>query len=235
MLVITNVTFAYRKHKVLNGVSLKARKGECIGILGTNGSGKSTLLSVIAGARKPSGGSICYNDQELLKKHRLHGELIGYVPQEPPLFPELSVKDNLRLWYAGNMDFKTWINEGIVSSLELSHVLNSPVRTLSGGMKKRVSIGCALVTMPSVLILDEPGAALDLVCREVIENFIESYLKNGGIVLIATHEETEMNLCNRLLVFQQGKLKEIDSAIRGKELSCLLRGQPFDMQKGEKS
>jgi ABC-type multidrug transport system ATPase subunit len=84
-----------------------------------------------------------------------------------------------------------------------------PVEKLSGGMKKRLSIACALAKDPPILILDEPGASLDIVCKEDIKNYLKSYLKNGGTVIITSHEEAELDLCNRMYLLQNGVLTEL--------------------------
>ena len=219
MLKVSDIEFSYRKKKVLCGLSFSASKGECIAIAGANGCGKSTLLSILSGASRPSGGSYQIAGQDALKNHEQILAHIGYVPQENPLIEELSVMDNLYLWYHGSKkELRAELGQGILNMLSLQDILTTPVRKLSGGTKKRVSIACALSNHPEILVLDEPGAALDLACKTDIRNYLVTYLKNGGTVILTTHEEAELSLCTRLLVMHDGKLREVDSSLRGTDL-----------------
>lgn len=219
MIEIENLTSAYGKKKVLQGVSLCAERGECIGIVGPNGCGKSTLLTVMAGVLKPSSGKLFYYGKNALKNRVVFQKMTGYVPQENPLMPELSVYDNLRLWYPDKAELAKELEEGFLQILGIPAFLKMPVSKLSGGMKKRVSIGIALSGMPPVLILDEPSAALDLVCKEDIRRYLQIYLERKGTVVITTHEESELSLCSSLYVMKDGKLEGVDRTLRGKELT----------------
>ena len=219
MIELENLTSAYGKKKVLRGVSLYAERGECIGIVGPNGCGKSTLLSVMAGVLKPSSGKLFYYGKNALKNRVVFQKMTGYVPQENPLMPELSVYDNLRLWYPDKAELAKELEEGFLQILGIPAFLKMPVSKLSGGMKKRVSIGIALSGMPPVLILDEPSAALDLVCKEDIRRYLQIYLERKGTVVITTHEESELSLCSGLYVMKDGKLEGVDRTLRGKELT----------------
>ena len=145
--------------------------------------------------------------------------MVGYVPQDNPLFEELTVRDNLRLWYSESpYSMEKDLSSGLLSVLKLSEMLSLRVSRLSGGMKKRVSIGCALAAHPPILILDEPSAALDLICKEDIRRYLTMYLKQKGTILITTHEEAELDLCNRLYILKKGKLAERDPKLRGAAL-----------------
>ena len=219
MIEIENLTSAYGKKKVLQGISLNAERGECIGIVGPNGCGKSTLLSVMAGVLKPLSGRLYYYGKNALENRVVFQKMTGYVPQENPLMPELSVYDNLRLWYPDKAELAKELEEGFLQILGIPSFFKVPVSKLSGGMKKRVSIGIALSGMPPVLILDEPSAALDLVCKEDIRRYLQIYLERKGTVVITTHEESELSLCGSLYVMKDGKLAEVDRTLRGKELT----------------
>lgn len=219
MIEIENLTSAYGKKKVLQGVSLYAERRECIGIVGPNGCGKSTLLSVMAGVLKPSSGKLFYYGKNALENRVVFQKMTGYVPQEDPLMPELSVYDNLRLWYPDKTELAKELEDGFLQILGIPAFLKMPVSKLSGGMKKRVSIGIALSGLPPVLILDEPSAALDLVCKEDIRRYLQIYLEKKGTVVITTHEEGELTLCSSLYVMRDGKLEGVDRTLRGKELT----------------
>lgn len=223
MLEVTDIQLNYGKKQVLRQVSFHADAGMCIGILGTNGCGKSTLLKVLAGVLPPKSGSVSYNGENACQNQDLFVQYAGYVPQDNPLIEELTVRDNLKLWYAGSAsDMQAELEQGVLHMLELHTVLKSKVCTLSGGLKKRLSIGIALANRPQVLILDEPTTALDLPCKAQIRSYLRLYLQNGGAVIITTHEEPDLDLCHRLLVLQDGILREIPRTARGKELSNYL-------------
>lgn len=220
MIEVENLTGAYGKKKVLQGVTFGGERGECIGIVGPNGCGKSTLLSMLAGVLRPLSGGISYYGKDALKNRIVFQKMTGYVPQENPLMPELSVYDNLKLWYPDRKVLQKELEEGFLQILGIPAFLKMPVAKLSGGMKKRVSIGIALSGMPPVLILDEPSAALDLVCKEDIKRYLQIYLERKGTVVITTHEESELSLCNSLYVMKSGKLSQVDASLRGSALTA---------------
>ncbi|MCM1538046.1 MAG: ABC transporter ATP-binding protein [bacterium] len=223
MISIEDISFSYRKKNILRSVSLEIRQGDCIGFLGANGCGKSTLLSLIAGVRTPKSGRILFDGKPLNTALKQSGA-IGYVPQDNPLIPDLSVRDNLKLWYHGDhAQFQKELSEGFLHLLGVSDFLHMPAAKLSGGMKKRVSIGMALQNHPRVLILDEPSAALDLPCKADIRSYLSVYLQNGGTILITTHEETELVLCSRLYLLYDGQLHQTEPTMRGEQLLALIQ------------
>ena len=212
---VKDLQFAYGKHQVLQGLSFSAERGQCIGIVGKNGCGKSTLMGILAGMRKPKAGQTLYEGQDACRDKTLFQKIVGFVPQENTLFEELKVWDNLCLWYPDRKTLEQELKAGILAELGLSPLAGKRVKTLSGGQKKRVSIGCALAGQPRILILDEPGASLDLVAKEEITAYLTAYKRQGGTILITTHEEQELKLCDRLLILRDGKLTETDPTLRG--------------------
>lgn len=202
---IENICKKYKNKVILNEVSLSMDRGTCVGILGGNGSGKSTLLSIIAGVQKADAGKIYWQEKDLLKNKKLREEVIGYVPQGNPLYEELTAWDNLRLWY-GKAELKKELSDGVLALLGINEFVRMPVCKMSGGMKKRVSIGCSVANHPQVLLLDEPSAALDLPCKQRIYEYMERFRAEGGRILIATHEVTEVALCDACYILKDGKL-----------------------------
>ena len=201
-----HISFSYRKKEVLRDVSFTAKEGDFIGIVGKNGCGKSTLLSVLAGVRRPAGGTISFEGAPMFSKKSVPADIIGYVPQLNPLLPELSVRDNLRLWLRNTADASEGTPDSLYLQMGLTEYLQVPVAKLSEGLKKRVSIASVLQNNPKILILDEPSAALDLPCKEVIHEQLLTFAKKGGIVLFTTHEEAEFSLCNTLYILKEGIL-----------------------------
>lgn len=208
MLCVEHISFSYRKKEVLRDVSFTAKEGDFIGIIGKNGCGKSTLLSVLAGVRRPANGTVSYNGGALFSGKEIPADLIGYVPQLNPLLPELSVRDNLKLW---NRSHTTSADDTTLfyRQMGLTDYLHTPVAKLSEGLKKRVSIASVLQNSPKILILDEPSAALDLPCKEVIHEQLLTFAKSGGIILFTTHEEAEFPLCTTLYILKDGILQTV--------------------------
>lgn len=196
---------SYKQKQVLRNITFQADNGCCIGILGGNGAGKSTLLSVLAGIQKADAGSFRYNGVELLKDPTHRSAVVGYVPQGTPLIPELTAKDNLLLWYDRNI-MRAELDNGVLKLLGIDEFINVPVRKMSGGMKKRLSIGCAVAGRPPVLLLDEPTAALDLACKRDIALYLDSYKKAGGIIIMTTHDVSELPVCDVCYIMRDGVL-----------------------------
>lgn len=202
---VTGIKKAYSRKKVLADISFSVDAGSCVAILGSNGSGKSTLLSILAGVRGADGGSFFYRGTDLLHHPGQIPKVLGYVPQGDPLMEELNAWDNLRMWY-DRETLRRELSVGALKLLGIDSFLKTPVRRMSGGMKKRLSIGCAVVSHPGILVLDEPSAALDPVCKENIRAFLDVYRKEGGIVLMATHDAQDLELCNVCYILRGGVL-----------------------------
>lgn len=205
MIEIKNVKKKYGKHTVLSGVDFTVEPGEIVGILGENGSGKSTLLTILAGLQKPNSGFFNIDGKDLLKNTKLRNELVAYVPQETPLIIELTAWDNLRMWYKPDR-LKKELQDGFLAMLGIDQFIKVPVNQMSGGMKKRLTIGCAINSRPKLMLLDEPTAALDLVCKERIYTYFEQFKRQGGSLIIATHEVQEIELCDKCFILKEGKL-----------------------------
>lgn len=190
MIKLDKISFSYGKTKILNNISLTAETGKCIVIAGPNGSGKSTLLSIIAGARKASDGKAEISDK------------IGYVPQGIALFEDLSVKENVKFFAAVN---KIKVSDLNKLPFNLTPIANKKVSKLSTGMKKRVSIVCALVSDPYVIILDEPCAALDIIYRDELLELINELKNNGKIIIYVGHDFNEISrIYDTLLLIKNG-------------------------------
>ncbi len=202
---INSISKHFGSRSVLKDVCLQAQSGNCIGILGSNGSGKSTLLSILAGTVSCDGGSFLCDGLDLLKNRKRMGEFVGYVPQGTPLLEELTVRDNLLLWYSRDR-LRQELQNGVLQLLGLDGMLSMPVRKLSGGMKKRLSIGCAVAKHPPILLLDEPTAALDMACKEAVTQYLQRYKRSGGILLLVTHEVPDLALCDRCYILKDGLL-----------------------------
>lgn len=206
---ISGIKKHYGKKNVLNNVSFTVESGKCIGILGGNGCGKSTLLSILAGIQKCDCGSFKCDGVDLLKETKKRSELVGYVPQGTPLMEELTAKDNLSLWYSKN-EMEKELSDGVLRMLGIGEFLKTTVAKMSGGMKKRLSIGCSVSKKPPILLLDEPMAALDLVCKKNISEYLRQHKEKGGIVIISTHDVLELGLCDEWYIIKDGILNPFE-------------------------
>ncbi len=194
----------YGRRTVLKGCTVVAAHGECVGVAGRNGSGKSTLLGVLAGVRKPTSGTLRYEGRDLLKTGGRISDVVAYVPQTNPLIEELTAKENLQLLSGRHVREE----EAVCERLQLGEFFRTKVRELSGGMKRRLAIACALADPKPVLIMDEPTSALDLHQKEIIYDYLTFYQEQGGIVVMATHEIEEMHFCDRLYLISGGTAEE---------------------------
>ena len=193
----------------MDDISFTAEKGQCIGIIGANGCGKTTLLSIMAGVNKAQSGKIYYNN-ELADRKSVFKKYIAYVPQEYPLIDELTTKDNLLLWLGSNRKIKDGFENGVYKDLGIDEFLNKQVNELSGGMKRRLSIGISLSNNAPIMLLDEPGSALDIYGKQEVNSYISNYVKNGGTVVMSTHDRDEIDLCTKLYKIEDGILKECE-------------------------
>ena len=197
---VQHVSQNYGKKEVLNDVSFEAAPGSIVGIIGINGGGKSTLLSILAGINSPESGQFLCFGTDMFHNKEAFRRLIGYLPQDNPLLEELSVADNLRLWYGS----KIREDLPVLDEMQLRDLLPLKVKSLSGGMKRRLSIACAVALSQPVLILDEPSSSLDLHQKKIISDYIRSYTRKCGIVLLSTHDMEEIRLCTDIFYLEKG-------------------------------
>lgn len=197
MLEITKISKRYGAMQVLRDVSLRCERGEAVCLAGANAAGKTTLLTIAAGLQKADSGVV-----------QADGKM-GFVPQEGALLEQLSVKDNLRLWYAAaNLSVKPLGEDSPERLFGLLPYAGKRVSKLSGGMKKRVSIACALAGNPDYLVLDEPFTALDLPSRTEILTLLCRLKEQGTGVLFSSHDQTAIaGVADRLLVLEEGAVR----------------------------
>lgn len=216
-MIIQNISKSYKNKQILSDISFDAEPGSCIGILGCNGSGKSTLLNILAGVLKPDSGAFIFEKTNLFENHAFRSSTVGFVPQNPPLFEELNAWDNLSLWYDKNA-LKKELHNGVLKMLGIDEFLKTPVCKMSGGMKKRLAIGCAVCGNPKILLLDEPSSALDIICKQNIIDYLKDFKAQGGIIILATHDLNELEICDKLYILKDKKLSSYNYTGNPKEL-----------------
>lgn len=195
----------FGKKSPLCDINFSIQSGQCVAILGKNGSGKSTLLSILAGAQRRDDGEFFLDGKDLFRNRALLASQVGYVPQGTPLLDELNARDNLLLWY-DKKSLARELNGGVLDMLGVNEFINVTVSKMSGGMKKRLSIGCSMAKFPSLLLLDEPCAALDPVCKQSIYEYLEIFKKRGGALILTTHDESDLALCDKIFILKNGIL-----------------------------
>ena len=222
---IQHADFSYRNNHVLKDLNFTLPLGESIAILGANGSGKSTLLSILSGTLKCPGAKMLLNGDDLLKNRAAHRKLIGYVPQTDPLMPDMSVYDNLLLWFQGSKaEFAESLNGPAIKMLKIEDFLKKNVRALSGGMRKRAALALAMINVPKILILDEPAAALDLCYKADVRDYLSSLHEAGHTLILTTHDEEDLSIITKLYLLKEGSLTPSDPNLRGDDLIKAIRG-----------
>ena len=208
-----NVEKSYGALQALAGVSLAVAEGEFFGLLGPNGAGKTTLISIIAGLARASAGQVRVMGADVIKDYRRARRMLGVVPQELVFDPFFTVRETLRIQsgYYGLRNNDAWIDE-VIHHLDLGAKADANMRTLSGGMKRRVLVAQALVHRPPVIVLDEPTAGVDVELRQGLWQFIRRLNRDGHTIVLTTHylEEAE-ELCDRIAMLKAGRVVALDS------------------------
>jgi len=196
-LTLASLTTRYGGRKILNKLELSVAGGEVIGVFGPNGSGKSTLLRCIAGLLRPSSGSVKLhvNDVDSSAPAMLRS-MVGYVSPELNLYPELTARENLQ-FFADVTSRRSKPIQDLLTQVGLGKRLDDPIGNYSSGMRQRVRLALAALHEPAILLLDEPGLALDEAGQEVVLSMIREQQQRGGIVILATNDQRERELVQR--------------------------------------
>jgi ABC-2 type transport system ATP-binding protein len=206
-----------RKHfgplQALGGIELEICKGEFFALLGPNGAGKTTLINIIAGLTLADSGSVRVMGYDVCSNYRQARRMLGVVPQELVFDPFFTVRETLTIQsgYYGLKNNDEWIEE-IIHNLDLDDRADANMRSLSGGMKRRVLVAQALVHKPPVIVLDEPTAGVDVELRQGLWRFIKQLNGKGHTIVLTTHylDEAEA-LCSRVAMLKQGNIVALDS------------------------
>lgn len=208
-----NIARHFGAVQALSGVDLVVEAGEFFGLLGPNGAGKTTLISILAGLVRADTGTARVLGHDVVTDYRTARRLLGVVPQELVFDPFFSVRETLEIQsgYFGIRGNDDWIDE-ILHHLDLTARAGANMRSLSGGMKRRVLIGQALVHKPPVIVLDEPTAGVDVELRQSLWSFIRKLNHDGHTIILTTHylEEAEA-LCARIAMLKAGKIVALDT------------------------
>ena len=214
MIQVKNVTKKYGKFTAVEDITFTINDGEVVGFLGPNGAGKSTTMNMITGFIEPTEGSIEINGYDITKKSKKAKKQIGYMPENVPLYMDLTVKEFISYMAELKLVERSKRKEEVQQVLKemgLLEVQNKLIRNLSRGYKQRVSMAGALVGNPDVLILDEPTVGLDP--KQIIE--IWNLIKNLGkkhTIILSSHILSEISqICERVIILNKGKIVAIDT------------------------
>ena len=199
---VDSVTKEFGDIKALDGVTLRVRQGEIYGLLGPNGAGKTTLIRSIVGLIAPNSGTVTVLGRKLPNLDVLRQ--VGYMTQQAALYPGLSVEENVRFFAA-----IYGVDSGVKDALEFVDLYTrrgSVVSTLSGGMRQRCSLACALVHRPQLLLLDEPTVGVDPQLRVELWEQFRGMAADGTTIIVSSHVMDEAERCQRLGLIQYGRL-----------------------------
>lgn len=212
MIEIKNISKRFGKLQVLNDISIKLNKGECIAMIGPNGCGKTTLIKSILGMVLPNSGEILF-DGKSIKKDIEYRRNIGYMPQIGR-YPENMTIGQIINMVKGIRNEDETLDEELYDKFDIEHLLGKKMRTLSGGTTQKVSATLAFLFNPDVLILDEPTAGLDPLASEILKDKIIKEKQNGKLILITSHLLSELDdLVSQIIFMQDGHLifhKEVE-------------------------
>lgn len=212
MVKVENISKSFKKVQALNDVSFHAEKGELFGIIGPDGAGKTTLFRIMTTLTIPDNGSVLINNRSILKDYMEIRKNIGYMPGRFALYQDLTVEENLNFFASV---FNTTIEENyhLVKGI-YSHIApfkNRKAGKLSGGMKQKLALSCALIHKPEVLFLDEPTTGVDPVSRKEFWDMLYD-LKNMGItIIVSTPYMDEASRCDRIALMKNGAFIDVDT------------------------
>lgn len=210
MIEINDLSKSYGEIQALQSTNISIQKGEIVGLLGPNGAGKTTLMKMITGVLEPDTGTVSISGFDIVRDRAKAQTKIGYLPENAPLYPELSVQDYLLMM----AELRKILPEDQISAVRdavkavnLENVVTRPIGQLSKGMRQRVGLAQAILHKPEILILDEPTVGLDPTQIIEIRQLIKTLAKQST-VLFSTHILSEVEaLCDRVIMIMNGKIK----------------------------
>ena len=212
------------KKPVLSNVNFSISKGEIVGIIGSSGVGKTTLLRTLIGYYRPDSGQILFNSSVAAQDSSTIRRIFGFTSQDDSIYPELTVAENLRYFATlYGIERRQAAQQAVflLKFLDLVGKEDVVAEDLSGGMRQRLDIACALIHNPDILIMDEPTAGLDAVTRKDIWQLMQSINRQGKTILFTSHLLDEIGiLCHRIAVLRNGTLYQIGSPAKLRQVNA---------------
>ena len=237
---VRSIVRRFGRITAVDDVSFEIRPGEIFGILGPNGSGKTTTIRILCGLLEPTSGTARVAGIDVVQDPDAVKSRIGYMSQAFGLYRDLTIEENLR-FYAGVYEIDRDWRERVAWAVRTMHITAAPTQiagTLSGGVKQRLALGCALLHSPPVVFLDEPTAGVDPAARRLFWKIIRGLADGGTTVIVTTHYMDEAERFDRLAFLSRGKLKAVGTPAEVK--SSFGAGQSLEdifvtLQEGEET
>lgn len=212
MISIQNINKSYGTVRALQNISLEINNGELFGLIGPDGAGKSTLMRILMTLLFQDSGTAAMNGLDVVKDYKKIRKIVGYMPGRFSLYQDLTVEENLNF-------FATVFNTSIAENYDLIkdiYIQIEPFKNrlagkLSGGMKQKLALSCALIHKPEILVLDEPTTGVDAVSRKEFWEMLKKLQEKGITILVSTPYMDEAMLCNRVALMQKGKILDVDT------------------------
>ncbi len=212
MIKVENITKNYGDVKALKGVSFEVKKGQLYGLIGPDGSGKTSLFRILTSLLMPSSGKATLSDYDTVKDYKKIRKIVGYMPERFSLYMDLTVEENLNFFATV---FNTTVEENY-HLIEYIYKMLEPFKhrragALSGGMKQKLALSCALIHKPEVLLLDEPTTGVDPVSRKEFWEMLKKLQETGLTTLVSTPFMDDAELCDEVALIQDGNILKIDT------------------------
>jgi len=234
---VENLTKRFGSFCAVDNVSFAVRRGEIFGFLGPNGAGKSTTIRILCGLLRPSGGRAIVGGLDVATVPERVRENIGYMSQKFSLYDDLSVEENLDFFsgiYSVPRSLRPERKDHAVRMAGLEERRDAMTRTLSGGWKQRLALGCAILHRPPILFLDEPTSGVDPIARRAFWSLIYELSGEGHTIFVSTHYMDEAEYCHRLALMYHGRIialgtpEELKSELRNQSLFHLESTDPLE-------
>lgn len=211
MVYAENITKSYNGSEALKGLSFQIKKSELFGFLGSDGAGKTTLFRILTSLLLPSDGSVSVAGLDVVKEYRKIRNITGYMPGNFSLYSDLSVEENL-MFFASVFGTTIKENYDLIHDIyvQIEPFKNRLAGRLSGGMKQKLALSCALIHKPEILILDEPTTGVDAVSRKEFWELLKGLKHKGITIVVSTPYMDEAQQCDRIALIQEGKILSID-------------------------
>lgn len=209
---IQDLSKSYGKIRALDHVSFSVPQGSMFGLIGPDGAGKSTLYKILTTLLAPDSGNATVAGLDVRKDYRKIRTLIGYMPERFSLYPDLSVSENLH-FFASLFGVKVRDNYDLIAPFfdQLAKFPNRMAGALSGGMKQKLALGCALIHRPSILLLDEPTTGVDAVSRSEFWDMLATLKEKGITIVVSTSYMDEAERCEKIALINEGHILDIDT------------------------
>ena len=209
---VQHISKSYKEVQAVRDISLEVQKGELFGLIGPDGAGKTTLMRILMTLLIQDEGKATMNGFDVIKDYKKIRKIVGYMPGRFSLYQDLTVEENLNFFATV---FKTTVEENYDLIRDI-YVQIEPFKKrlagkLSGGMKQKLALSCALIHKPEILVLDEPTTGVDAVSRKEFWEMLKKLQKQGITILVSTPYMDEAVLCNRVALMQKGKIMDIDT------------------------